>query len=399
MFLLIYLICLLIVGYLTLNVIYLFISAVAGRLGSADDVPTSDAVDRLRRIAVLIPAYKEDAVIIGSVVANLKQNYPSDLYDLIVIADSFLPETLEKLSVYPIKVICVDFVESTVQKSVAYALNSLPENEYDIVMVSDADNHMAPDFLGRINQAFGQGWRAVQGHRMAKNTNKSVAIFDAMNEEVNNNIFRAGQRALGLSAMCTGSGMAFEPLLMKRALNQIKTVGGYDKELEMLLTIERVRVAYLQDAVIYDEKVQNVAVFNKQRTRWIAAQLYFVKAYFKIGIQQLIKGNGQAFNTMVRSLLLPRMILLTVLGFLLLISLLVGSHELKVFSCGIFGLMAGSLIVSIPMSLWHKISVRDFFVLPSLIFGMFRSLINYKQASKVFLHTPHAETSDLGNLH
>lgn len=390
-----YFTCVFIGGYLLFNVAYLLMSAIAGRMGSADDVSSSIVVDRFRRIAVLIPAYKEDAVIVGSVIANLNQTYPSNRYDLIVIADSFQPQTLEKLSRYPIQVICVEFEQSTVQKSIIYALNSLPENVYDIVVISDADNHMAPDFLERINQAFGQGWRAVQGHRVAKNTNKGVAIFDAMNEEVNNNLFRAGQRALGLSAMCTGSGMAFEPTLLKDALDQIKTVGGYDKELEMLLTINHIKVGYLQEAIIYDEKVQNVAVFNKQRTRWIAAQVYFVKAYFTIGIQQLIKGNGQAFNSMVRSLLLPRLILLTILYLLAFTSLLVDNQEFKLLSWGAFGFMVVSLAISIPVSLWQKLSIRDFLVLPMLIFSMFKSLLNYKKASKVFLHTPHAETSNV----
>ena len=331
----------------------------------------------------------------GSVIANLNQTYPSDLFDLIVIADSFQPQTLEKLSRYPIQVIRVEFEQSTVQKSIIYALNSLPENVYDIVVISDADNHMAADFLERINQAFGQGWRAIQGHRVAKNTNKGVAIFDAMNEEVNNNLFRAGQRALGLSAMCTGSGMAFEPTLLKDALDQIKTVGGYDKELEMLLTINHIKVGYLQEAIIYDEKVQNVAVFNKQRTRWIAAQVYFVKAYFTIGIQQLVKGNGQAFNSMFRSLLLPRLILLTILYLLAFSSLFIDNQEFKLLSLGAFGFMVISLAISIPVSLWQKLSIRDFLVLPMLIFSMFKSLLNFKKASKVFLHTPHAETSDV----
>lgn len=384
---------LLLAGYLTFNVFYLFISAVAGRLGRADDVPITVTVDQLRRIAVLIPAYKEDAVILGSIVTNLQQSYPTNLYDLIVIADSFQPETLAKLSQYPIKVLPVQFEQSTVQKSISYALNALPENVYDIVLISDADNHMAPDFLMRINQAFGQGWKAVQGHRTAKNTNTSVAVFDAMNEEINNNLFRGGQRALGLSASLIGSGMAFEPAIMKRALQQIQTVGGYDKELEMLLAIAGVKIGYLQDAVILDEKVQNIAVFQRQRTRWVAAQLYFIKAYFKIGMQQLFKGNWQAFNTLIKSLLLPRMILLAVLGLLAVVSLL-GTVSFQFFALGLLVLLLYSLIISVPASLYHKIKGRDFVVLPSLIFGMFRSLVNYKQAGKKFLHTPHAETSD-----
>ena len=382
---------LIITSYLLFNVLYIFISAVAGRLGQADDALSTED-NPLRRIAVLIPAYKEDSVILGSVVANLKQSYPSDWYDLIVIADSFRPETLEQLSTYPIKIIPVEFEQSTVQKSITYALNSLPEDVYDIIVISDADNHMAPDFLQRINQAFSKGWRAIQGHRVAKNTNTSVAIFDAMNEEVNNNLFRAGQRALGLSATLIGSGMGFEPAIMKRAMNQIQTVSGYDKELEMLLLVAGIKIGYLHKAFIFDEKVQNLAVFERQRTRWIAAQVYFIKEYFGVGMQQLTLGNIHAFNALVKSLLLPRTILLVSVFLLALINLVVTSPTFLWVSAGIIGLLTFSLAVSIPLYLWRTISVRDFFVLPALIFSMMRTLFKFKQAGKKFLHTPHTET-------
>lgn len=387
------LILLIITSYLLFNVLYIFISAVAGRLGKADDSLKVEE-DPLRRIAVLIPAYKEDSVILGSVVANLKQAYPTDWYDLIVIADSFRPETLELLATYPIKVIPVQFEQSTVQKSITFALNSLPENLYDIIVISDADNHMAPDFLQRINQAFSQGWRAIQGHRVAKNTNTSVAIFDAMNEEVNNNLFRAGQRALGLSATLIGSGMGFEPAIMKRAMNQIQTVSGYDKELEMLLLVAGIKIGYLHKAFIFDEKVQNIAVFERQRTRWTAAQVYFIKEYFGVGMRQLVLGNIHAFNALVKSLLLPRTLLLVSVFLLFLINLVIASPTFLWVSAGLIGLLSFSLAISIPLYLWRKISISDFFVLPSLIFSMMRSLFKIKQAGKKFLHTPHSETPD-----
>ena len=377
-------------GYLLVNVLYLFVSAVAGRLGKPDDSPVT--FDVLRRIAVLIPAYKEDGVIQSSVIANLKQSYPQEYYDLIVIADSFQPETLEQLAQYPIKVIPVQFTQSTVQKSIAYALNTLPENWYDIVVISDADNHMAPDFLHRVNQAFTDGWRAIQGHRVAKNTNTSVAIFDAMNEEVNNNLFRAGQRVLGLSATLIGSGMGFELPAMKQAMNQIKTVSGYDKELEMLLLSDGIKIGYLHKAFIYDEKVQNLSVFEKQRTRWMAAQVYFIRAYFKTGIAQLLRGNVHAFNALVKSLLLPRTLLLVALSLLVLTQVLTGNHLFIRLSIGMSGLLAFSLALSIPLYLWRKLSFRDLLVLPLLILSMVRSLLNFRKAGKKFIHTPHSAT-------
>jgi 1,2-diacylglycerol 3-beta-glucosyltransferase len=381
-----------IVIYLVFNVLYLLLSAVAGRLGKADDVPVSTQPTLIRRIAVLIPAYKEDKVIIDSVEANLLLDYPKSYFDLFVIADSFLPETLQKLATYPIKVITVEFEQSTVQKSIAYALHQLPRNTYDIVMVSDADNHMRPDFLQRINLAFDQGWKVVQGHRVAKNTNTGVAVFDAMNEEVNNHLFRGGQRALGMSASLIGSGMAFVPDAMMHGMSRLQSIGGYDKELEMNLLLDGFHIAYLKDAYIYDEKVQNLAVFERQRSRWIAAQIHFIKFYFTTGFAQLFKGNFHAFNAYLKGLIMPRTLLLAVLGLGVLIGLVFLNIPILVTMGSLLGVLAFTLAISIPGYLWKKISAKDFLLLFQLIFRMVRSLLNIKAASKSFLPTPHGET-------
>lgn len=391
-----YLILLPISLYVGFNILYLLVFAIAGWFGGEDDSPVNRQPARIRRIAVLVPAYKEDQVILDSVQANLLQSYPPEFYDIYVIADSFRNETLDKLAHLPVKVLVVSFVESTVQKSLTKALELIPEAAYDIVLVSDADNHMAPDFLHCINLAFDSGWRAVQGHRVAKNTNTSVAVFDAMNEEVNNHLFRGGQRSLGLSASLIGSGMAFEPGLMKRAMGQIRSVGGYDKELEMLLLTEGVRIAYLKKALIYDEKVQNLEVFERQRTRWIAAQVHFVKLYFQTGVQQLLKGNLHAFNGLLKGLLIPRILFLALLFLGTVTGLVFGLQPVFQFFGVSLAVLIFSLLISTPGYLWEKISLRDVLTFPMLIIRMIRSLLKIKTASKKFLHTPHGETAVKG---
>lgn len=380
--------------FLMLNVLYLLVFAVAGWFGDGDDLPITRQPNHIRRIAVLVPAYKEDKVILDSVQANLHQTYPPESYDLIVIADSFKPQTLQELSQLPVKVLVVNFERSTVQKSITTALNQLPANEYDIVVISDADNHMAPDFLQRINLAFDQGWRAVQGHRVAKNTNTSVAIFDSMNEEVSNHILRTGQRVLGLSAQLIGSGMAFEPEAMKRAMNQLHTMGGYDKELEINLLVEGIHIAYLKHAYIYDEKVQNLEVFERQRTRWIAAQVHFVKAYFKTGMRQLAKGNFHAANAVLKFLIIPRTLLLATLVAGSILGLITGFMPVFTWSVWLLGLLVFSMLISIPGYLWQKLSINDLATFPKLVFRMIRSLFKMKAAGKSFLHTPHGEATE-----
>ncbi|UHG91350.1 glycosyltransferase [Spirosoma oryzicola] len=381
-------------SYLALSVLYLAVFAIAGRLGRADDNYLPGRAQVLKKIGVLIPAYKEDAVIVDSVKANLAQDYPASRFDLIVIADSFQPHTLATLATLPIKVIEVSFEVSTVAKAINAALAQIPDHEYDILVVSDADNHMAADFLSRINAAFGQGWKAVQGHRVAKNTDTSVAVLDAISEEINNHIFRKGSRALGLASSIIGSGMAFDPVLMKSCMANLHTMGGYDKELEMNIVLSGHKIGYLEDAFVYDEKVAQQAVFENQRTRWIAAQWQFLKFYFRRGITELLNGRMSSAFKVIQALVLPRVILLGVLALCSLIGLLIPDPTLRSLPiASLLGLIA-SLILSVPNYLWKRVTMREVMLIPVLMLRFARAIFNMRKAFKSFMHTPHTSAPD-----
>ena len=47
--------------------------------------PNTPKPRTLRRIVVLFPAYKEDRVIVASIQSFLEQDYPKELYEIIVI--------------------------------------------------------------------------------------------------------------------------------------------------------------------------------------------------------------------------------------------------------------------------------------------------------------------------
>ena len=46
-----------------------------------------------RRFLVLFPAYKEDRVIVSTIRSFLKQEYPKEMYDVLVISDQMQPDT------------------------------------------------------------------------------------------------------------------------------------------------------------------------------------------------------------------------------------------------------------------------------------------------------------------
>ncbi|RYC72124.1 glycosyltransferase [Spirosoma sordidisoli] len=374
--------------YTGLVVLYLLFFALAGRLRKNKNMVRTYAATS-QRIAVLIPAYREDGVILESAQQGLLQTYPASMYDVIVIADSLQPETIQTLRKLPIQVIEVSFEKSTKAKALNVALQQLPTT-YDIAVILDADNLMAPDFLQQINTAFQQGWRIVQGHRVAKNTDSSVAVLDAISEEINNHIFRQGHRSVGLSAALIGSGMAFEYALLRQIMPEVQAVGGFDKELEMRLLSQRIPFTYVANAFVYDEKVPNEAVFERQRTRWIAAQYKYLRLNFRSGIRSLLEGNIDYADKVFQTLIPPRILLMGGLLLAVIASALVNSPVFLLITGIQLALLLITFYISTPNALIRQIGPAELLKLPVLFTSFIKSIYKMKTAKNQFLHTPHS---------
>ena len=116
-------------------------------LGNLPREIKKSAKNKQHKFVVFIPGYKEDAVILGVAKEVLNQSYPKKLFDVIVIADSFQQKTLDDLNSLPIIVKEVSFDKSTKAKALNKTMAELPENLYDIALILDADNVLAPDFI------------------------------------------------------------------------------------------------------------------------------------------------------------------------------------------------------------------------------------------------------------
>lgn len=353
----------------------------------------------IKKIAVLIPGYKEDGVILEVANLALQQDYPSNLYDVVIIADSFKKETLNTLKTLPIKLIEVSFDQSTKSKALNKAMATL-ERDYDIAVVLDADNVMATDFLKKINAVFEYDFIAVQGHRTAKNTNNSWAILDAISEEINNNIFRKGHRVLGLSSAIIGSGMAFRYNYFKTLMSTVTAVGGFDKEIELKMLKEGHKIVYLDDALVYDEKIQKSEVFGNQRRRWLSAQLhYFKKDIVSAFKHLLLKGNVDYFDKAIQFIQPPRILLLGAVmlcsfGFILTNYFLDSQVHLTNYWVVLALACVLSFVFAVPKSFYNLKTLNALASLPKGMLMMLLSLLKIKGANKTFIHTQHTSNSE-----
>jgi cellulose synthase/poly-beta-1,6-N-acetylglucosamine synthase-like glycosyltransferase len=353
----------------------------------------------LKKIAVLVPGYKEDEVIVEVAHLALQQDYPSHLYDVVIIADSFKKETLQTLKTLPIKLIEVSFEKSTKSKALNNAMAQLTE-AYDIAVVLDADNVMANNFLKKINAAFEHDFIAVQGHRTAKNVNNSWAVLDAISEEINNNIFRKGHRVLGLSSAIIGSGMAFKYPYFKSLMAGVTAVGGFDKEIELKMLKERHKIVYLHDATVFDEKIQKSEVFANQRRRWLSAQFHYFRKDILSAFKHLIfKGNIDYFDKAIQFIQPPRILLLGAVllfgaSFILVNYFLENQAIFNTYWIVLIIACVLSFIFSVPRSFYNLTTLKALINLPKGMFMMLLSLLKIKGANKTFIHTQHTSTTN-----
>lgn len=387
--------------YLGFASLYYFILGLIG-LFKFPQRETEESI--LRKYAVFIPGYKEDQVIIEVAKEALNQSYPKELYDVVVIADSFKPETLEELRKIDITLMEVSFEKSSKAKALNKAMETL-DNRYDVALILDADNIMEKDFIKKINHAFDTGYKVVQGHRVAKNLNTTFAVLDAVSEEICNHLFRKAHRMIGLSAGLIGSGMAFEYQLFKGIMSDIDAIGGFDKELELKLLRSKIQIEYVEDALVYDEKVQNTKVFVQQRRRWLSAQFIYFKKFFFSGLYHLFfKGNIDFFNKVYHMMQPPRILLL---GFVTTITLIFFILEILHVSLegwillGFRGWLLAlvltylALMFSTPRKFYNKKTLSAILSLPKGFILMALSLLTIKGANEKFIHTEHGISNNL----
>lgn len=380
---------LILLTYCSFSVLYFLVFSLAATL--TRKIIKSNYALPVKRIAILIPAYKEDNIILSTAQNLLKLDYPKYWYDIYIIADSFQPSTIQQLKKLRVNIIEVAFENSTKTKSLNEAFKQIAK-PYDIALICDADNILSDDFLRQINYGFVIGAKAIQGKRVAKNIDTDFAILDGCSEAINNHIFRKGANALGLSSAVIGSGMAFEFNTVKNILSEISAVSGFDKPLQLKIAESNIKIKYLETALIFDEKIDNAHAFQQQRKRWLLSQFTYLKEFFVPGCRQLLKGNFSYFNLAVlNNLVPPRVLLIFTLLLLSMVSYAFQPALIFYAFAALTLLYFITLLIALPHQLISKKMLVAVLQLPKAMLLMTVSLFSLRKAKNIFIHTIHTK--------
>lgn len=341
---------------------------------------------RQHTFLVLYPAYNEDRVIINSVHTFLGQYYPYKGFHVAVISDHMQPETNEQLAQLPITLLQPVFEKSSKAKAMQYALQQI-QGEYDYVVILDADNVVESDFLARLNDVCNKGYNAIQCHRCAKNSNNNIAVLDGVSEEINNTLFRKAHNRIGLSSALIGSGMCFRFKWFKENVYKLSTAGE-DRELEALLLRQKIHIHYEPDIHVYDEKVSNKDNFQKQRLRWMTAQIQSLFSLLPYVPKALMDGNIDYLDKTFQQALIPRSMLI-VLTFMLALFVTVLSLDWCIKWWLLFLFICLSLYVSTPKQLRSHSVFGKILSIPMLVWKMVLNILKIDRKNTDFIHTTH----------
>ena len=236
---------------------------------------------KYNNFAIIIAARNEENVI-GELVKSLKkQNYPKEHYNTYVIVNNCTDNTSGVAKKAGANVIeCTAKVKSK-GDVLKFTFNYFKDNkDIDAYVIFDADNLVHPDFLIKMNETINEGYTVAQGFRETKNVEDNwLSCSYAMLYYLQNYFLNKSRYNLGKSSFLNGTGfMVKKSVIDKHGFNP-KTVTE-DIEFTAMCALNGEKIAFVEEAITYDEQVNNLKVSLKQRKRWSYGTIQCLKAYF-----------------------------------------------------------------------------------------------------------------------
>lgn len=266
----------------------------------------------IHRLAILIAARNEQAVI-GNLIDSIHaSDYPKNCVDVYVGADNCTDNTAAIAREHDAIV-----YERTDTKNIGkgYVLNFLlnkikrnSEKSYDAYIVLDADNVLDPNFLREINRTYTDGYNIVTCYRNSKNYGSNwVSAGYALWFLREAKYLNAARMAIGSSSAVSGTGFLFSDSILQK-------FGGWnfftlteDIEFTICNVSQGEKIGYAAKAILYDEQPTSFRQSWNQRLRWAKGYLQVFKKYGLTLTKGIFHGSFSCYDMLMN--ILPAAIL------------------------------------------------------------------------------------------
>lgn len=356
--------------------------------------------ERRSDFACIVTVYKEAEIAWPLVRSLLAQKYPH--FHVYIVADnvSSIDAPLED---HRLSLLHTPTPLHSKVASIDYVLRRMKESHTHVV-IFDPDNLVPDHFLASMDRHHQMGFPAVQGKRIAKNMNSTYAALDAMGEYFYDFTVRRVPFSLGSSSVIAGSGMSVRKDLygysIARDMEELKKSGivvAEDKALQLLLVNKGHRIAYAQEAIIFDEKVASFEQVSRQRSRWLNSYFRHSMEVLKTFFCGLAKMDWNRLWFAVTTLMPPLFILVLLSLCLMLIFLFIKPWVSLVLALGLIGFALGFVMILLLNRAPQEV-MQALPTVPLFVIGQMAGLLKIQQANRDFLATSHKEIVEIDDI-
>lgn len=309
------------------------------------------------RFAVVIPARNEEKVI-GNLIKSLKnENYPKELYDVFVVVNNCTDRTKEIVLENDAKVIECERPVASKGSALRVAFSKLKESNYDAYLIFDADNIVHPDFISKMNDALCDGYEIAQGYRDSKNPSSTwISSAYSVHYLIHNIFVNQSRMNIDKSCFINGTGFMISKKFLERRTFKAHTLTE-DIELTVKCALYDEKIAYVEDAITYDEQVETFRESWKQRKRWAIGTFQCVKYYVKKLAKKAVRKDSFSCADALIFLISPLIQLLGTASYLTRILVTFVQGLPMNYTIKLFGLLVGytaGVILSISAVRYSK---------------------------------------------
>ena len=255
---------------------------------------------RGKRVAVLIAARNEQAVI-GQLIDSIRaQNYPQHLIDIVVGADNCTDSTAEIARRRGARVFERQDTEHVgkgyVLNFLLHKLNEL-DLSYDAYIVIDADNILDPNYIAAMCGCMEQGHDIITCYRNSKNYGDNWISAGIGLWFLRESRYLNGARAaVGSSCAVSGTGFLFTREILERCGGWHFFLLTEDIEFTIDNVTDGVKIGYCPDAIVYDEQPVTFSQSWRQRMRWSRGYMQVFARYGGSLVRGMLRGSFSCYD-------------------------------------------------------------------------------------------------------
>ena len=314
---------------------------------------TFKAAKKKNKFAILVPARNEEGVISNLIDSLKKQDYPSNKYSIYVIPNNCTDNTKEVAKKSGAKVLECTVPTKTKGDVLKFVFDELKnEKSIDAYLIFDADNVVHPEFLKKMNECLESGYNSAQGFRDAKNPSDNWLSGSYHLFYLYQNIFFNHTRG-SFNASCSINGTGF--MIRKSYVDKV----GFDThtltedvEFTGQCALRHEPIAFVEDAITYDEYPSQFGASWRQRKRWSAGTMECRNRFSWKLFKDFIKTGRLTSLDMSLVYWGPIILILNFFNMLVFFILQIISHSWMLWSALIAYLI--TIVVQIFMLLYKK---------------------------------------------